>query len=256
MTMTLEEKYGIVYIDGKRYYSEDLTQRNYSVENSTPFSFFYSDGDHVVDVKDNTWNNMIYKIAVAFDEFIPKSEEEYLGVQNDWGKQKVFSREKLKNYLAFKDIYINLNHTAIHALWTIQILLDFYGIDRASCQMLLRRHGSAEPKEAQAYFQNKTLEGFDCYLQEIRGYSQEKSKKIINNLTVANKLMPKISRSYDNLFLFEDGSMLSGYGKKLLEVLKFEKGLSNEQLDIIRMCVDLLAKYYSYANKVAKQNKK
>lgn len=236
----IEDKYNICYIDRRRYYIEDLSKRNFNVECATPYYFNYKD----IRIYESSWKNMVYKIALQMNLQFPKSDMEYLELKNDWGKQKVFSEEKLKNYERFNNLYINLNHTAVHALWTIQLLINFYGINPAECRLFLRRHGSAEPKEAQAYFQQKTIDELNLYMQEKCLYPEDRCKRVIKNLMYLNKFMPDISKSHNNLFLFDDGANFANYKDKLLEYLKFKKRFEEDKLKIAESCLKVIYKYY------------
>lgn len=248
---TIEDKYHIFYIDKRRYYAEDLTIRNFYVENATPFRFCWKE----LQWNDRAWKNLIYNVALKFFDLIPKTQNEYLALKNDWGNQKVFSETKLKNHSEFHGIYINLNHTAVHSLWTLQLLLDFFGIDRRECFLLLSRHGNAEPKEARDYFRAKTLEGFRTYLCKTLLFSPEKSQKIIVSLLSINNYMPFISKSYSDLFLFDSGTTFLQYKQKVLQYLKFKKKLPENKLLVANQLLELLYQFY-YINFSSRRRKK
>ena len=237
---TIEEKYNICYIGRKRYYLEDLTKRNYSVKCAIPYYFCYRD----IRWYESSWKSLIFNVALELNLRYPKSDAEYLSLENDWGKQKVFSEHKSKNYERFNNLYINLNHTAVHALWTLQLLLEFFGVDLSECKLYLSRHGSAEPKEAQKYFQDITVNGLKKFLADDKGLPEEKIALIIKNLFVVNRCMPSLSLTYNNLFLFDDSAVFAGYKDRLCEYLRTKAGLSEQKLATISKHLNYLKAYY------------
>ena len=55
---SIEEKYNIEYVYGKRYYVEDLTKRSFNYEYTTPFMFVMNDKTYF----ESSWKQMILKI--------------------------------------------------------------------------------------------------------------------------------------------------------------------------------------------------
>ena len=54
----------------------------------------------------------------------------------------------------FDNLYINTNHTAVHSVWLIQDLLDFYCVDKENVTLLIKRPPSIEPQEVKDYITN------------------------------------------------------------------------------------------------------
>lgn len=237
--MTIEEKYNIVYFNKKRYYKEDLTERKLDYENSIPYLFSYKD----IEIYENSWKNMIYEVAFKLNQKNPKTNEELLSLKNDWGKQNVFSTEKLKHYKEFFDVYMNLNHTAIHAMWTLQLLLSFYNVDLSECSFYIKRNGSSEPKEVKDYISRKNKNDFLSFLINEEKIPNDKAQKVLNNLEKVNKYMPSISNAHNDLFLFDDGNLLYGYNIKLIEYLKKEMIIENNNIKALEMCLNKLYKF-------------
>ncbi|MFA6796738.1 MAG: hypothetical protein WCR63_04140 [Bacilli bacterium] len=64
--MILEEKYGIVYVNDKRYYLFDMTEALPILDDAIPFFFSY-DG---IEVNESSWNKMALGILEAIDKKI------------------------------------------------------------------------------------------------------------------------------------------------------------------------------------------
>ena len=162
--MTLEEKYNLIYENGKRYYVLDMTKNIPVLDNAVPYYFRYKD----IEIYESSWNKMTIKILNAIDENNPKSIENLLSNKYYWSKQDVFSITKKTNYTKFKGLYLNTNHTSTHAMMSIQCLLRVYDIELTECYFLVRKYHSSEPIEIKEYFKSKTINGFSIMLK-IKG---------------------------------------------------------------------------------------
>lgn len=153
-SMTLEEKYKIHYINGQRHYEFDMATELPWLEDTIPYLFKYKD----IEIYNSAWNRITVEILAAIDNLYPKSEEDLLKIHYYWTKTDVFSREKKTNFIQYKNLYVNTNHTASHAMMNIQGLLKAYGVPLDECQFIIRRHISAEPSEVREYYKNKNHE--------------------------------------------------------------------------------------------------
>ena len=213
----LYNQYNIVHIEGCRYYLVDLKTKDYYFENTVPYCCVI---DKVV-LYDSSWKGMIVKVAEELDRLSPKTEEELLGMSNSWGKQDVFSLKKKSNYQPFKGLFINTNHTAIHAMWTIQLLLSEYNFDLDKCKFILRRLPLAEPKEIREYEKEKTLTGFKEFLSKDDEHSETAIDNIIKAIEVINaKILPSFAKGYYDLFLIEHPNYYYNYSTKALKIIK------------------------------------
>lgn len=200
----IEEKYNIIFLDKKRCYKVDLGNREYNFEHTTPV-YIIVDGEKI---EENAWNNLIYKLAIYLNTLNPKDKEQLLLIEQDWGKQKVFSETGLSNYREFDyGLYINANHTSVHAVWTIQLLLREWKIDIKKCELVIHRMPRNEAKEVVDYYTQQTLIGFKGYLQMVTSFTDEKIDKIINALQYINdRLGEKIFKrsGYNNFLIVDD----------------------------------------------------
>lgn len=211
----IEDKYSIYYINDKRYYVETMN-KSLMLENTIPYMFEYKN----IRIYDTAWNRITVKILEEIDALNPKSEEELLSLKYDWSSTSVFSKDKLTNFLPFKNIYINTNHTAVHAGMNIQLLLKAYNIPLEECKIHIRRHPSAEPKEVRDYYRNITINGLKKVLMLI-GLSQKSIETTIGNMDVINKkILSELSNGFTDFYLFDDYNYFVNYKVKTLEYVK------------------------------------
>lgn len=245
------DKYKILHIDGCRHYEIDLKVKEYSFENTVPYCLTI----YGVDIYESSWKGMIEKTTIHLDEINPKPVQELLAIKNSWGKQSVFSEVKKTNYVPFKGIYINANHTAVHAMWTIQLLLQEYSIDLDKCKFIIRRLPISEPKEVREYERMRAEQGFKQFLLEKYNKSENFINGLVKNVDLLNKkILPKLTVGYFDLFLIESPLNYANYSSKIIEYAK-DKMLYNEgQLKTIEYTLNKLGKYIKLKNKENKIN--
>ncbi len=200
----IEEKYNIIILGKKRCYKVDLCIKEYNFEHTTPV-YIIIDGNKI---EENSWNNLIYKLAIYLNTLNPKDKEQLLLIKQDWGEQKVFSETGLSNYREFDyGLFINVNNTSVYAVWTIQLLLRKWKINIKKCELVIHRMPRNESKEVIDYYTQQTLTGFKGYLQMVTSFMDEKIEKIINVLLHINdRLGEKIFKrsGYNNFLIVDD----------------------------------------------------
>lgn len=236
---TIEEKYHIVYIGGKRYYEFDMTEKLPNLQETVPYLFRYK----TIEIREAAWNRMTIGILNALDEQEPKSESELLSITYSWSKQRAFSKEKKTNHTKFKNLFLNTNHTSTHSMMSIQTLLQSYGIDLADCYFLIRRHPVSEPQEAREYFIKQTIDGLRFSMQAQR-LKDEKVDKVIGIIHVLNKYLAKISSGFNNFFLFDDYYYFSNYKDKIVDLFKKRMSPDDKTLKKIIRCLKHLDHFY------------
>ena len=132
----------IVFEGKRRYYIEDLTERDYFLENTTPYKLEYKD----YCLSETSWGEMLRSLAILLlDLFQHVNIFEF---RCPWSKQIMFSNERKTNYkMINENLYINCGHTALHSCWFIQDLLDFFNINKSEVKLLIHRPSSAETTE-------------------------------------------------------------------------------------------------------------
>lgn len=235
----LMDKFNLFFVDGKRYYEFDMTTKLPVLENSIPYLFRYKE----IEIYESTWNKMTVRIVEELDKLYPKSESYLLSLKYWWSKTEVFSPVPRRNFSAYKNIFLNTNHTSTHAMMNIQCLLEAFGVPASSCYFVVRKHPIAEAYSVRTYFKNKTIKGFkDCML--FRGFSQKRIDTTINNFKVANQLLGMVSQGYDDFFLFDEYYNFFNYKVKVVQKAK-EKFVSSEKnVEIIIKILNRLDEYY------------
>lgn len=239
--MSIEEKYGIIYINGLRYYQIDLKERRYDFEYSKPLYFRYKN----LEIFAEKWTDLILKIVKKLDSLVSKTDEDYLNFSFDWSVHKLFTeRETSYNYYFKNNIYLNPNMTALHIARAIRDLLIFYGLDLNSSYLIIRKMSKGEKVEVKTYFKNLTIEAFRNYLTEKFNLKEDSIERYIKNIEYLNKYLNKLNLSYNDLFLIEDKTLLYTLKYKILDMIKaepFEK--SKKTYELAKKCLNI---YYDF----------
>jgi len=236
--MTIEEKYNIYYFNNKRYYKADFASDVMLLQDTIPYCFEYKD----IKIYESAWNRLTVKILEMLDEINPLSEAALLGLEYPWSHVDVFSTKKKTNFLKFKDIYINTNHTATHSGMSIRFLMETYGCDLKDCILCIRRHPIAEPSEVRNYYREQTKRAFRTCLM-YKGKSQKNIDTIISNIDIVNKFLVSGTTGFDDFFLFEDYQYFCSYKQKTLDFAK-SKYYGTKNYDVTEICLDHLEYFY------------
>lgn len=242
----IEDEYGIEYLEGnsKRFYNIDLTERRYDFEHTSPYLFRMSKHE----IKNNSWSGMLYEIACLLNEIDPKSRNELLMIKCDWGTQAVFSEQNKSNFKKFKhELYINLNHTAIHAMWTIQLLLKEWSIPLENCEMYIHRMPKSEEPEIIEYYTRKTISGLKQHMEFTTALSKEIIEKYIQFLRVINdKLCPKVFKksAYNNILVVDEFYLFENMRKKLEDYINIVFSEKESRRKNTQQALEYLRQYY------------
>ncbi len=238
--MSIEEKYNIRYFNNKRCYKYDLSNEIMVLQDTIPYLFEYNG----IQIFEHAWNRLTVKLLEALDSINPIPVEQLLLLEYSWSKTPVFTREKRVNYSAFKDIYVNTNHTATHAGMNIQLLLETYGVDPKECNFYIRRHPSAEPPEAREYYRKETEIAFRKFLSQ-KGKSEKSIDITVGNFNVINKYLAQGSTGFDDFFLFDDYWYFTNYKIKTLDYVNAKyNGTKNQKAT--QKCLELLDEFYKH----------
>ena len=213
--MDIMSKYKIHVINGRRYYEYNVDEKLPLLDNAIPYYFQYQD----IEIYDNRWAHLALKIIQELDRRNPKAEEYLLGLHYSWSKTDVFSKTKRTNYIPFKNLFLNTNHTSTHALMSIQCLLRAYGVNPAECFLLINRHPIAEPAEVREYVINKERNGFAKSLS-ARRYCSTKINKVLANFESINSMLAKTTPSFDSFYLFDNYYYFTNYKIRFIEKAK------------------------------------
>jgi len=235
----LMNKYGVVFINGRRYYEFDLMTKLPILDNTVPFLFKYKD----IEIYESSWNKMALRIVEELNKKHFRSTDYLLKLEYWWSKTNVFSRCKRTNFTPYRDIYLNTNHTSTHSMMSIQCLISAFGVSLSDCYFLIRRHPISEPTEIRNYFREKNIDGFRKCMK-FRGYSETRIEKVINNFRVINQLLATVSQGFDDFFLFDDYQYFSNYKAKTIQKAEI-KFISNEKyVSATKKSLNRLDEYY------------
>ena len=234
--MNLEDlikKYNLTFVNGDRVYIIDLKTNDFLFENTTPFYFKY-DNDEIYC---SSWKNLLPKVFSILNNKFPKTEATLLEIKNDWGKQDVFSKIKLSNYVSVTpNIYMNCNHTSLHSFKTLQLLLNEYKINFEECVFVIKRQPCAEPKEVKEFYLNETKNKFKFYLKYVKNLSDSSVEIVLKNIDIINKNhLQKLSKGYSDFYLIQNPQIFLNYMYKIVEdINKTIKYPQNAKSAIIR----------------------
>ena len=230
-------------IEGKRrYYKENLFERDFTLENTTPYLLNVK-GYEIIET---TWVEMICSLSTYLILNGDKTDDELLRYRTMWSKSDIFCTEKRINFKRIKDgLYINCNHTALHSCWFIQDLLEFFKINIEDVEFYIHRPSSTEPLIVKKYFIEKKHKEFELFLTEVKNKTDDQSKKIISNMDYyLNIFLKKTSKSYDNVFLFDDVLTATNYIAKIKEFISKQDGISEKNKIVFDRYCSYLLEFY------------
>lgn len=232
----------VVFEGKKRYYIEDLTERDYRLENTTPYQLEIL--GHAIE--ETSWTHLLEKVAKLLLDIFPQKRVTIIDFRCPWSKAAMFSTEPRTNFREVTDgLYVNCNHTALHACWFLQDMLDFFEVDKAGVSFLIHRPSSAEPQKVKDYIEKRFKKGFVNFLISRYGLPDERAEKIIDNIDkYLNPILCSISKSYTNFFLFDDNAVMANYIKKTKERIAMTVRFSDKAKLSLNRYLDWLVQYY------------
>ncbi len=232
----------VVFEGKRRYYIEDLTTRDYTLENTTPYQI-----DILGNViEENSWGNLLCRVSNLLLKLYPEYIEKITDFRCPWTKAVMFSLEQKTNYKPIEHgLFLNCNHTALHSCWFLQDLLDYFKIDKGSIHFLIHRPCSAEPKNVKEYIEKRFKNGLIDFICSRHNKSKEYAQKVIGNIEkYLNPMLAKISKSYTNFFLFDDNATLYNYVKKVREAIAQKLNFEEKAKMVLNKYLDYLVEYY------------
>ena len=192
---------------------------------------------------------MLVEIATLLLKNVTKSTEDLISFRTEWSKNQIFAVEKKTNHKPLNDnLYLNCNHTAQHSCWLIQDLLKFFEVDLASVTLIIHRSPKAEPKEVKTLIKSEYQNHFKKHLCNEKGISEEQADIIIKLIDEdLNKILSKITPSYNDFFLFDDNAYFYNYCKKVKDYIEPRMSLKERQPLIDSL--DLLLGFYKKIKK-------
>ncbi len=226
----------------RRNYVEDLSERDYALEGCTPYQIIIND----VVIEDSSWGDILCKLAIYLLDKFPEKLDNIEEFRTPWTKATIFSSVKKTNFKPIgSNLFLNCNHTALHSCWLIQDLLDYFGIKKSDVRMLIHRPSSAEKSELKQHIEKLFLIGFKKYICSETLKEQEYADKVVNNIIkFINPILCNMSKSYQNIFLFDDLTVASSYIGKIKTLIKESFKYHEKAKKVLCRYLTLLQNYY------------
>ena len=240
----LSKKYGIVLLLNKRFYREDLTKRDFTLENTRP-EYFRIVGD---EFSESSWGKLLKEVADYLIKEYEPSKEDLLEMKLEWTKQKVFiESQKISScQLLENGLYINTNHTALHSCWVLQDLLNYFSVNLKEVELLIHRQPIAEEKEVKDFFINTNKENFKYYLINIENKSSDYYTIVENGIKYINIFIGKYLPSYENMYLIDDSLTYSSIKSRVLQKMREVNFTSEKNIVTFNKIMTLYNKYLGY----------
>lgn len=232
----------IIFEGKKRYYVEDLTKRDISLECATPYIFKIND----IEFHDSSWVVLIRNLSSYLISISNKDKEDIIHFKTDWSKKMMFSNVEQTNFKKIDDnLYVNCNHGADHSCWFIQDLLDYFDIDKSKVYFLIHRSPFSEPKDCKEYFKNKFKDEFSLLLKEKYFKDDISISKIFFNIdSYMNPILARLSKSYNDFMLFDSQLTFYNYYIKFLEEIESNPRYSEKNKTIMKRYLNYLKEFY------------
>lgn len=232
----------VVFQGKKRYYLEDLSERDYRLECTTPYQIEIDD----TIIQEGSWGMLLQKISTFLLEKYPEKFNEILTFKCQWSKQLMFSVGKKTNYRQVCDgLYVNCNHTALHACWFLQDLLDFFGVDKTKVTFLIHRPSGAEPQKVKDHIQKRFKMNFKEFIINNYGKDKEYADKVVNIFdNYLNKVLASVSKSYVSFYLFDDNAIAYNYIKKVSDIIERNVNFDDKKKKVLKKYLKYVYAFY------------
>ena len=242
----LSKRYGIVLLSNKRFYREDLTKRDFTLENTRP-EYFRIIGD---EFSESSWGKMLKEVVDYLIKEYEPTRDELLNINLEWSKQKVFREDSTlsSHQLLECGLYLNTNHTALHSCWVLQDLLKFFNVDLKDVELLIHRQPIAETKEVKNFFINFNRDNFKYYVLNIEKKSDEYYKVVENGIKYIDQFINRYFQSYESIYLIDDILTYGSIKSKMLQKMKETNFTSEKNIQTFNKIMTLYTKYLNYSN--------
>ena len=237
----IEQKYKIVYVYGQRYYYEDLSKRDFGLECTTPFSLEAGGKSFI----ETSWKQLLIQVVSSFLKDYPSKRDVLLNYKMQWNGKKPFTEVEGKNCcdVGF-DLYLICNHSALHACWTLIDILEIFGVDLKKTTFIIHRPPYAEPIECRQFYEEKTKKAFRYYYTQLLKYPEEQAERVLRYLNSLNRIMPRVSKAYDNLLLIDNNATYANCKIRFLDYLKNEAHADEKNISLAEKYLNCLENFY------------
>lgn len=242
MTFKKSEQFeNLVFYGNKRYYIEDLSHKDFSLEHTTPYMITLLD----TTIEERSWGILLVRVVDLLIQKKTVMEDKLVSFRTSWSEKEIFLLDNKKKNCKelINGMYLDCNHTALHSCWLLGEILGLFGVDKTSVCLLIRRPPQAEPQEVKDNIRGEIKAEFKEYLCCECGKAQDESEQIIRIIDdKINRLLLDESPSYNDFFLFDDYYYVHNFGYKIKKKLGKEiyGNMYKEQIKVI----DLLVSFY------------
>ena len=237
-------KYGIIYVGNQHYYKEDLSKRDYLLENTTPYYFKIGFDEFL----DTSWLRLIENVTnYLISEYDP-SKEELIAFSLEWSNKFVFSENKeTTNSVQLENgLFLNCNYTALHSCWFLQDILRFFKVDVKDTELIIKRQPCVEKKEVRQFYINFHKEQFKKYIIKDLGKDEELFEKIVAGIDKIDPIFKEHYPTWVSLYLFDNVQYFYNYKKDFFEVLDKKTSLPEKTIEAIKKRINI---YYDFMKK-------
>lgn len=243
MEQALADKYLLFFVGKKRRYRCPVNERRYDLEYTAPVSLKLG-GQTVIS---SAWTDLLTQTVKDLFELYPERKSHILNFKTDWSKQAIFTNDpNVSNHVEIEPgLFFNRNHTALHSCWLLFDLLNYFGINDSSCELIIRRMPAAEPIEIRDKIRGEVKDELRAYLSRHKLFSDEKVDTYIRNIDFLNGEFAKRKSGYNDLYLFDDANMYGTMKAKFLQELQSSPfGYKEKNMAIARRCLNSLTDFY------------
>lgn len=238
----IENKHNIIYVNQRHFYKIDMDKRNYTLENTKPYTFSIND-QHF---KSNKWGRLVEEVSNYLIETYNPTREELINLSLEWTSQSLYIEERtLAAHLGplINGLFINTNHTSTHLMWMLQDLLAKFNISMSDCQLLIKKSPKVEAIEINRYFINRKIEQLNEFLKVTEGFDENIILQLIKDIKVIDKVFKKRHESYVSILLFESKFTYAMIKTRFLKYLRKEID-NTKTLKRTTYILDILTKFY------------
>lgn len=235
-----------VIIDGTRYYYEDLSTRDYNLENTTPYQIMIKGKT----IKASTWGSLIPQVAKYLVNLHPQNRLIVYSFVCKWSKSEIFTDAERSNYkFVTFGLYIKTNFTAQQSCWLIQDLIKYFKVDYSEVELIIYRPSSVEPERVKKHLERRFVANFkELIVSKVSDV--EMVEKVLSTFeNVLNPLLSSFSKTTKSFYLFDNSTKLNQAIKKTKSLIDQNHTYSDETKEELFYFLDLLVLEY-------KRNKK
>ncbi len=118
-------------------------------------------------------------------------------------------------------------------------------VEKSTVCFLIHRPSGAEPQNVKEYIEQRFKRNFKDYMITCMHKTAEYADKVLQVIEkYLHPMLLKISKSYTNLFLFDDNNTMSNYIKKIKEKINENYRLEERVKKVLNKYLDYIVAFY------------